>query len=258
MARAGFCASCGENVWLAADGTCPRGHGADQISNQYEAAAPGEVVNGWEQPTQAQAVAGGQQPDPQQKRKLGAGAIVAIVLGSLFVLLLCCVVVGFVAIFAPSNAKQKSCYANERTIEGAAQNYAASGDGSLPSAISDLVPDYIKTDPSCPAGGSYDWDSENGTVNCSVHGNYSNPKSSSPITLPKSSSNNERSCFANQRTIDGAIQTYIADTDTQPSGIDILVPDYIKSMPSCPDSGETYTLNSDGNAVNACSVHGHY
>ena len=41
-----------------------------------------------------------------------------------------------------------------RMIEGAAQTFAAdSATGSLPTAVSDLVPTYIKTTPACPAGG---------------------------------------------------------------------------------------------------------
>ena len=40
MAQAGYCSECKANVWLTADGTCPAGHGADRISNVYEAAVP--------------------------------------------------------------------------------------------------------------------------------------------------------------------------------------------------------------------------
>jgi prepilin-type N-terminal cleavage/methylation domain-containing protein len=55
---------------------------------------------------------------------------------------------------AKANAQKKSCFANQRTIEGAAQTYAAGNDGTLPAAISNLVPTYIKNAPYCPAGGS--------------------------------------------------------------------------------------------------------
>ena len=55
---------------------------------------------------------------------------------------------------AKANAQKKSCFANQRTIEGAAQTFAAdSATGSLPTAVADLVPTYIKTTPACPAGG---------------------------------------------------------------------------------------------------------
>jgi hypothetical protein len=37
MAKAGWCAQCGANVWLAEDGSCVNGHEASEISNVYEA-----------------------------------------------------------------------------------------------------------------------------------------------------------------------------------------------------------------------------
>ncbi len=37
MAQAGYCSECKANVWLTTDGTCPAGHGAECISNVYEA-----------------------------------------------------------------------------------------------------------------------------------------------------------------------------------------------------------------------------
>jgi phage-related minor tail protein len=42
MAKAGWCAGCGANVWLNETGGCVSGHDASQISNVYEseAAAP--------------------------------------------------------------------------------------------------------------------------------------------------------------------------------------------------------------------------
>lgn len=35
MAKAGFCAECGANVWLAENGSCHKGHPADQVSGVY-------------------------------------------------------------------------------------------------------------------------------------------------------------------------------------------------------------------------------
>jgi hypothetical protein len=34
---AGYCAECGANKWLAADGSCPEGHPASSVSNVYSA-----------------------------------------------------------------------------------------------------------------------------------------------------------------------------------------------------------------------------
>lgn len=59
---------------------------------------------------------------------------------------------------AKSSAQQKTCFANQRTIEGAAQQYAAAT-GSLPAAATVnashplVVNGYIKTPPICPLGG---------------------------------------------------------------------------------------------------------
>ena len=40
MAKAGYCAQCGANVWLKDDGGCINGHDASQVSNAYEADMP--------------------------------------------------------------------------------------------------------------------------------------------------------------------------------------------------------------------------
>jgi len=50
---------------------------------------------------------------------------------------------------AKSNAQKKSCFANQRTLEGAAQQYAADNNGTLP-AVAALIPTYIKVNPKCP------------------------------------------------------------------------------------------------------------
>jgi len=52
---------------------------------------------------------------------------------------------------AKSNAQKRSCYANQRTIEGAAQTYSADNDGNMPANVGVLSPAYIKVAPGCPA-----------------------------------------------------------------------------------------------------------
>ena len=54
---------------------------------------------------------------------------------------------------ASANAKLKSCQANQRTIEGAAQTYSASNNGTLPADVATLVPTYIKVSPLCSKTG---------------------------------------------------------------------------------------------------------
>lgn len=48
-----------------------------------------------------------------------------------------------------SNAAEKACLANQRTLSGAAQQYRAV-EGILPANLSDLSPAYVAEDPVCP------------------------------------------------------------------------------------------------------------
>ena len=54
---------------------------------------------------------------------------------------------------ARANAWRRSCHANQRTIEGAAQSLQAET-GSLPANVAALVPNYVKVAPTCPRPGS--------------------------------------------------------------------------------------------------------
>ena len=67
-----------------------------------------------------------------------------------------------------------------------------------------------------------------------------------------------RSCHANQRTIEGACQTYQADTGDLPATVAIMTPTYIKTAATCPRTGSTaaagYTLTATpGDTVNNCT-----
>lgn len=54
---------------------------------------------------------------------------------------------------AKSNAQKKSCYANQRTIEGSANSYNAEN-GLFAADVQALVDaGYLKTSPKCPAPG---------------------------------------------------------------------------------------------------------
>ena len=59
------------------------------------------------------------------------------------------------------NAQQKSCYANMRTVSGAYQTWLADQGGAVvyptdwTTLTGDLIPRYIKTAPTCSAGGAY-------------------------------------------------------------------------------------------------------
>lgn len=71
-----------------------------------------------------------------------------------------------------------------------------------------------------------------------------------------------RTCQANQRTIDGAIQVYNAQYDAFPPGGevgDIFVPWLIRRNPTCPTSGKTYTIVPGSPPIVTCptNVSGH-
>jgi hypothetical protein len=60
-----------------------------------------------------------------------------------------------------------ACAANRRIISTAAKSYQAV-EGKAPSSIQQLVPEYLQSVPTCPAGGRYTLSGT--TVTCSVHG----------------------------------------------------------------------------------------
>lgn len=75
----------------------------------------------------------------------------------------------------------------------------------------------------------------------------------------------EKACFDNQRTIEGAAQTAVADGLSLGSGGSvgtILVPGYIKSAPHCPANGSSATYSIDASGTTDCPAgtidHGHY
>lgn len=82
---------------------------------------------------------------------------------------------------ARANAQKKSCFANERTVEGSAHAYEASA-GNLPAASTGtvlfgvLVPAYIAAPPKCPAEGTYTWTGTQltcaGAGSADEHGHY--------------------------------------------------------------------------------------
>lgn len=73
---------------------------------------------------------------------------------------------------AKTNAQTKSCFANERTVDGAARSYEAES-GALPADVAALVTaTYLKAAPVCPAGGTYSFDATAGELDCDDHGRY--------------------------------------------------------------------------------------
>lgn len=61
-----------------------------------------------------------------------------------------------------------------------------------------------------------------------------------PVFVSASASAKERTCQANLRTMDGAIQTYGADQQTDATSLADLVPTYIKEVPTEPTGTDGY------------------
>lgn len=78
-----------------------------------------------------------------------------------------------------------------------------------------------------------------------------------PVFANASAKARVNACKASMRTMNGAIQTYIADTETNPAALTDLVPNYLKALPTCPDAG-TYSLDTDtgGSLESKCTIHG--
>ena len=69
-----------------------------------------------------------------------------------------------------------------------------------------------------------------------------------------------KSCYANQRTIEGAANTFAAENNAPPADVGALVSgDYLKSTPECPKTEAAYTLTNT-TTVDACgdADHGYY
>jgi hypothetical protein len=64
-------------------------------------------------------------------------------------------------------AEAAACAANRNMITSALRQYDAI-EGSTPTSIQALVPDYLQSVPACPSGGRYTV--KGNTVTCSVHG----------------------------------------------------------------------------------------
>ncbi len=83
MAQAGYCSECKANVWLTTDGTCPAGHGAECISNVYEASSSPVAAAPMASPTPSAtglALGGVKQKKPFYKRVWFWAVVVIVVL----------------------------------------------------------------------------------------------------------------------------------------------------------------------------------
>lgn len=72
-----------------------------------------------------------------------------------------------------------------------------------------------------------------------------------------------RACYANERTVDGALQSYAADDHPYPAdwaaAQAALVPNFIQKVPTCPAAGVYSLLNGGLNTERlSCTIHGTY
>jgi len=72
-----------------------------------------------------------------------------------------------------------------------------------------------------------------------------------------------KTCWANQREIEGAVQTYLAHTGAVPSAgtVDsshiLIAGGYIKKAPICPAGHQNYAVDASGTVTFACLTCGH-
>ncbi len=70
---------------------------------------------------------------------------------------------------ARNSSRGKSCVANLRQIDSAKEQYMMDNrTTTAPSAMTNLVPDYIKSTPACPSGGSYTLGNATTAPSCAI------------------------------------------------------------------------------------------
>lgn len=134
VARAGWCADCGANVWLTPEGACPQGHGPASITGAYD-------VPEQETPPAVGSVAAPAAPAQPRARSSKRG-VVLVVLGVVVALLACCAVGALVVLplirgdaggtsdagkgaTEESSQEAESAVASGRTGPGTAEELAA-------------------------------------------------------------------------------------------------------------------------------------
>lgn len=114
-------------------------------------------------------------PAVAEKKSRTTAIVVIVVLAILGFLLFVCAILAAIAIPVFSSAKEDAqalqCYANERTIEGAAGMCEAET-GEIPASVGGMVPEYLAEEPRCPIAGPYDYDVTTGVANCAEHGHF--------------------------------------------------------------------------------------
>lgn len=114
-------------------------------------------------------------PVVAEKKPRNTALVVIVIVAILGFLLLVCGVLAAIAIPVFSSAKEdaqmRQCFANERTIEGAAEMCEVET-GEIPASVGGMVPEYLAEEPMCPIAGAYDYDVTTGVADCAEHGHF--------------------------------------------------------------------------------------
>ena len=84
-----------------------------------------------------------------------------------------------------------------------------------------------------------------------------------PVFNAASASARKSACYSNQRTIEGAVQTYQVGLNALPTAgtVDgshpLVVNGYIKRPPECPLGGQAYAIDASGTVTTASLTCGH-
>jgi type IV pilus assembly protein PilA len=78
-----------------------------------------------------------------------------------------------------------------------------------------------------------------------------------PVFNEASRAAGQRTCYSNQRGIEGAVAMFLGDEDNEmvdivgvvDDGGNDLVPEYIKEAPECPVNDSLYSLDASGNTT---------
>ncbi len=91
---------------------------------------------------------------------------------TLFEVMIVTAIIGVIAAIAMPNfvnarksAMLNTCKANLRQIDNSIIRYATDN-GTNPTDLAALSPDYIRTVPKCPVGNDYEYDNSTGVVTC--------------------------------------------------------------------------------------------
>lgn len=89
----------------------------------------------------------------KQNKKAGFTLVEIMIVVAIIALLAAIAVPSFMK--AREQSIASACQNNLRQISGAKDEYALAHTNQMPTALADLIPDYIKVTPTCRGGGTY-------------------------------------------------------------------------------------------------------